>query len=63
VRLAPGSLVVMAGPARQEWRHAIPARKSDPAPDGGRVPRERRVSVTFRTLAPGAARAAGGGIR
>lgn len=52
VYLAPGSLCVMTGPARYTWRHAIAARKSDPGP-GGRVPRSRRVSVTFRTvLAP-----------
>ncbi|MGA8115652.1 MAG: alpha-ketoglutarate-dependent dioxygenase AlkB [Actinocatenispora sp.] len=49
VRLAPGSLLVMAGPARLTWRHAIAARRSDPGPFG-RVPRGRRVSVTFRTV-------------
>lgn len=50
VRLAPASLCVMTGPARYEWRHGIAARKSDPG-QGGRIPRGRRVSVTFRTLA------------
>ncbi|MFD0530547.1 alpha-ketoglutarate-dependent dioxygenase AlkB [Kitasatospora arboriphila] len=50
VPLAPGGLTVLTGPARYAWRHAIPARRSDPGPDG-RVPRGRRVSVTFRTLA------------
>ncbi|MFK4268363.1 alpha-ketoglutarate-dependent dioxygenase AlkB [Streptomyces milbemycinicus] len=49
VPLAPGSLLVMAGPARYAWRHAIAARKSDPGA-AGRVPRGRRVSVTFRTV-------------
>ncbi|MFE0512830.1 alpha-ketoglutarate-dependent dioxygenase AlkB [Streptomyces sp. NPDC058964] len=49
VPLAPGSLLVMTGPARFTWRHAIAARKSDPGTTG-RVPRGRRVSVTFRTL-------------
>lgn len=49
VRLAPGDLCVMTGPARFTWRHAIPARKTDPGPDG-RVPRGRRVSVTLRTV-------------
>lgn len=49
VPLVPGSLLVMAGPARFAWRHAIAARKSDPGPSG-RVPRARRVSVTFRTV-------------
>ncbi|GCD96971.1 alpha-ketoglutarate-dependent dioxygenase AlkB [Embleya hyalina] len=49
VPLAPGSLLVMTGPARFTWRHAIAARRSDPGVDG-RVPRGRRVSVTLRTL-------------
>ena len=49
VRLNPGSLCVMSGPARFTWRHAIPARKTDPRPHG-RVARDRRVSVTFRTV-------------
>ncbi|MGV9350814.1 alpha-ketoglutarate-dependent dioxygenase AlkB [Streptomyces spiralis] len=49
VPLAPGSLLIMTGPARYTWRHAIAARKSDPGTTG-RIPRGRRVSVTFRTL-------------
>jgi alkylated DNA repair dioxygenase AlkB len=49
VRLEPGSLCVMTGPARYTWRHAIPARKTDPDPTG-RAPRGRRVSVTLRTV-------------
>lgn len=49
VYLAPGSLCVMSGPARYEWRHGIAARKSDPG-SPARVPRGRRVSVTFRTV-------------
>jgi alkylated DNA repair dioxygenase AlkB len=49
VPLAPGSLLVMTGPARFTWRHAIAARRSDPGPTG-RIPRGRRVSITFRTL-------------
>jgi alkylated DNA repair dioxygenase AlkB len=48
-RLEPGGLCVMTGPARFTWRHAIPARKTDPGPNG-RVPRGRRVSATFRTV-------------
>ena len=43
------SLVVLSGEARYDWRHAIPARKSDPGPHG-RIPRARRVSLTFRTV-------------
>ncbi|MFC4563987.1 alpha-ketoglutarate-dependent dioxygenase AlkB [Nocardiopsis mangrovi] len=50
VRLTPGSLCVMSGPARYEWRHGIAARKSDPG-QAGRVQRGRRVSVTLRTVA------------
>ena len=49
VRLTPGSLCVMTGPARYVWRHAIAARKSDQSPTG-RVLRGRRVSVTYRTV-------------
>lgn len=49
VHLAPGSLCVMTGPARYDWRHSIAARKSDPGA-GARIPRSRRVSVTFRTV-------------
>lgn len=53
VYLEPGSLCAMAGPARYDWRHGIAARRSDPGPTG-RVPRGRRVSLTFRTvLLPG----------
>ena len=49
IRLTPGSLCVMTGPARYTWRHSIAARKSDPG-TAGRVPRGRRVSVTYRTV-------------
>ena len=47
--LDPGSLLVLSGPARHDWTHAIPARKSDPI-GGVRRARERRVSITFRTV-------------
>ena len=47
--LDPGSLLVLSGPARHDWTHAIPARKSDPI-DGVRRARGRRVSITFRTV-------------
>lgn len=49
VHLTSGSLCVMTGPARYTWRHSIAARKSDLG-TAGRVPRGRRVSVTYRTL-------------
>jgi alkylated DNA repair dioxygenase AlkB len=43
------SLVVLSGEARYDWRHAIPARKSDPR-EGLVVPRGRRLSLTFRNV-------------
>ncbi|WP_433472889.1 alpha-ketoglutarate-dependent dioxygenase AlkB [Spirillospora sp. CA-142024] len=49
VRLEQRGLCVMTGPSRFTWRHGIAARKTDPGADG-RVPRGRRVSVTFRTV-------------
>jgi len=49
--LAPRSLLHMAGPARWNWTHAIPARKSDIV-SGQRMFRDRRVSVTFRNVTP-----------
>jgi len=50
VRLAPRSMYAMTGDSRHRWTHAIAARKSDPAPGGGRVARATRVSITFRSL-------------
>ncbi|MGD1886053.1 MAG: alpha-ketoglutarate-dependent dioxygenase AlkB [Cohaesibacteraceae bacterium] len=47
--LEPRSAIFISGPARDEWTHEIPARKSDPI-NGQRVPRWRRVSLTFRTV-------------
>ncbi|MBU6234724.1 MAG: alpha-ketoglutarate-dependent dioxygenase AlkB [Alphaproteobacteria bacterium] len=47
--LEEGSLVVLSGPARYEWTHAIPARKSDIV-GGFKVERGRRLSLTFRTM-------------
>lgn len=47
--LEPGSLLVFGGAARFEWAHGIPARKSDLV-RGMRKPRERRVSLTYRTM-------------
>lgn len=43
------SLLVMSGIARYEWTHSIPARKRDVL-DGRTVPRERRLSLTFRKV-------------
>jgi alkylated DNA repair dioxygenase AlkB len=47
ILLEEGSLVVLSGPARYDWQHAIPARKSDII-NGNKVMRQRRVSLTFR---------------
>lgn len=47
--LAPRSLLVLSGPARYHWKHAIPVRGSDRIGDVD-VPRARRVSLTFRTV-------------
>ena len=43
------SLIVLSGPARYEWYHAIPARKSDII-SGIKTGRTRRVSLTFRNV-------------
>jgi len=43
------SLLILAGAARFDWRHSIPARKSDRHGERA-IPRERRVSLTFREV-------------
>ncbi|MEO6014366.1 MAG: alpha-ketoglutarate-dependent dioxygenase AlkB [Devosia sp.] len=43
------SLLVLQGEARFDWKHGIPARKTDVV-DGLNFPRERRVSLTFRNV-------------
>ncbi len=49
VILEPANLLILSGEARYEWTHEIPARKSDVI-EGARQPRNRRVSLTFRTM-------------
>lgn len=49
VDLAPGSVVVLSGRSRYDWKHAIAARMSDRV-DGVVRPRARRISATFRTV-------------
>jgi alkylated DNA repair dioxygenase AlkB len=49
LRLEPRSLLVMTGPSRNRWAHAIPARLSDRW-GGVLIPRGPRVSLTFRTV-------------
>ena len=52
-RLDRRSAAILAGDARYRWTHEIPKRKNEP----GRVPRGRRLSLTFRkVLAPAARR-------
>ena len=43
------SLLVLSGPARYEWKHAIHKRMRDKV-SGRSVPRQRRISVTFRSV-------------
>jgi len=49
IYLEPGSLIILSGPVRYDWMHAIPARKSDMV-GGLKIERGRRVSLTFRTV-------------
>jgi alkylated DNA repair dioxygenase AlkB len=50
--LQPRSLYCLKGDARYKWTHAIIPRKTDTV-DGKRVARNRRVSVTYRTVREG----------
>ena len=49
-RLVPRSLVLLYGDVRFKWRHGIAKRRSDTW-NGQKTPRQRRVSITFRTIA------------
>ncbi|MHB8626658.1 MAG: alpha-ketoglutarate-dependent dioxygenase AlkB [Aggregatilineales bacterium] len=49
VLVAPRSLVVMDGEARHEWKHGIPARKTD-VYNGQTFRRGTRVSITLRNV-------------
>ncbi len=49
-RLEPRSLVLLYGDARSKWRHGIAKRHSDTL-NGQKTKRQRRVSITFRTIA------------
>lgn len=67
-RLDRRSVAVLSGEARYKWKHGIRKRKSEPADEssgGKRIPRERRLSLTFRKVmdAPKARRIQTGGIR
>ncbi|OQS01355.1 alkylated DNA repair protein alkB 8 [Achlya hypogyna] len=47
--LAPRSLYIMNGASRYQWTHCVQPRSFDVI-DGCKVPRARRVSITFRKL-------------
>jgi alkylated DNA repair dioxygenase AlkB len=49
--LEPRSLVVLMGDARHQWTHAIRPRLADVV-HGIKIPRERRLSLTVRTIGP-----------
>lgn len=49
MRLRPRSLIVLKGDARSKWQHGIAGRKTDNI-SGLRVARQRRVSLTFRSV-------------
>jgi alkylated DNA repair dioxygenase AlkB len=49
VYLEQRSAVVLQGESRYDWMHAIAKRKSDVV-NGSAIARERRVSLTFRTV-------------
>ena len=49
VLLRAGSVLALSGDARYQWMHGIAPRKKERVGDGWRH-RERRVSVTFRTV-------------
>jgi hypothetical protein len=47
--LEPRSLLVLSDEARYKWEHGIAGRKTDRW-QGVRIPRKRRLSITFRSL-------------
>ena len=49
IYVEPNSLYIMSGDSRYKWKHSMPARKSDVV-NGKKIPRDRRVSVTFRMV-------------
>ena len=49
VPLEPGSMAILTGPARYEWKHQIRKNKIEVGA-GMRIVRKRRVSVTFRRM-------------
>ena len=51
--IEPRSLFIMSGEARYGWKHAIAKRLSDTDPQGHRIARTRRISLTFREVVRG----------
>jgi alkylated DNA repair dioxygenase AlkB len=49
ILLEPCSLLLLRGEARYRWTHGIPRRQQDRIADGV-LPRQRRVSITFRKV-------------
>lgn len=49
VYVEPGSLYIMSGECRYDWKHEMRARKSDRV-NGKSVVREVRTSITFRSV-------------
>jgi alkylated DNA repair dioxygenase AlkB len=49
ILLEPRSLLVLRGEARYQWTHGIAKRQQDTV-NGSVIPRERRLSVTFRNV-------------
>ncbi|MDE0249447.1 MAG: alpha-ketoglutarate-dependent dioxygenase AlkB [Gammaproteobacteria bacterium] len=52
ILLEVGSVLILSGDARYEWMHGISSRQREREEHGGWRPRERRLSVTFRTVLP-----------
>lgn len=58
LRLERGSVAILTGESRYDWTHEIPKRWSEPSAAGpggrrgGRTPRGRRLSLTFRRVLP-----------
>ncbi len=49
ILLEPRSLLVLRGEARYQWTHGIAKRQQDSV-NGTIIPRERRLSITFRNV-------------
>lgn len=50
IMLVRRSALIMTGDARFNWKHGIMPRKSEKTEHGGLRPRQRRLSLTFRTM-------------